>query len=404
MKEMCYYHGTFGAVASNCYAENYNLQMAATSMVYANLINAYGGPLGVASNYLSTYFPFVSDLPLRKDETVYPAFVRKFSPGKPWKIANTVANGAKISQPWNYGFGTWFSEAASEYSNQSVTIPVSASSNIGTGVMMFPFSLATQTTANFVSARILAHSISLAMIKGLAAVHSIMTTTEGANCVKGCPIMDGSFSDKIGMTQGLKKAATLATRPTNFHTMGDRSAISTLKYLSGFGPMDIYSPAVSSCVLTDTSKCTVLGKFFELGVDQLPTSAKHSIQDTFQVYNPEATIIKPQTGNPMTFDTFTSDCESHGHCSMTFTVIPSKAIEMVPQNWNVATSLIYLENNAKATSFCNQYLPQDAFTGTNVCSWFPNFSPATRGGVAFNSLPGQSLMDYVSYIVTSMSR
>merc|ERR1719487_626027 len=71
MKAVCYYHGNTGDLYATCDAEKFQVNLAAAAAVYAPLISFYGGPTGSAASHLTTYFGFLSDLPLAAGQTQF---------------------------------------------------------------------------------------------------------------------------------------------------------------------------------------------------------------------------------------------------------------------------------------------------------------------------------------------
>merc|ERR1719335_1849160 len=75
----CYFHSGFGSITSECESEAFTVVMTATFTVYSGLMALYGGPLGVASVFCATYFPFLAGLPLRTRDLNFGVFTAKFS-------------------------------------------------------------------------------------------------------------------------------------------------------------------------------------------------------------------------------------------------------------------------------------------------------------------------------------
>jgi len=161
----CFLHGNFGSISEECYSENQNLIGAATGMIYSQLIQANGGPLGAVASYASVYFSFLNNLPISREDTSYAGFWKSRGQWNTregiqaeWTVAHTVVSPLEASQGennWNYGYSSYLSrgfyldsngfskgEATQWFANTSVYTVSSISANTLSAISMQPFSFA----------------------------------------------------------------------------------------------------------------------------------------------------------------------------------------------------------------------------------------------------------------------
>jgi len=438
-KEICYFHSEFGDIPYSCYFEFFNVVLTAGYMVYAPQISAYGGPMGVLAVYISVYFPYIADLPIAPKNKIWPAYCQKYilfntrySLPSNWLVAHTISSPIEASggrDSFNYGYDSYLSRAAAAYdvkgemwsvhmSNASLSITCAASANTQSGFLMFPFSLAgkswdgiTMSNALAPAMKLFSMVLSYVMIRRLMAAHSVMSDTLSYMCKNGCPIMDGSFTDNAPLTPIVaSSAATTPTiRPTYILSIGAASTMVTVKYLMGAGPVGFWSlSGINACPFTVGGICTILSKIRELVVAGLPTFMEQDyfeIGNTFQIYMPEAQLITPFCGDPLTYDLFAGTCAAEGACDMMATVIPSTInnVPFTPEVYSIVFVMAYLQTTPVASRFVSSYLPQSMWSleyYEHMDSWFPNFdalAPA-KGGVAFTALAGNSFMDFMTYL------
>jgi hypothetical protein len=368
-----------------------------------------------------------------------------------WLIAHTLVNPADSGQPYNFGWDSYFPRAyigapwdsdtktytsgGKWYANVSMSLIAAESANTQSGFVIFPFSFGGKAwtslgvvAATSVPLKIASLAIALVMIKKLAYAHTVLVTSGPGGCAKvgGCPILDGGFSDNLPLTQILSQASYKnvnkmgmlvagADKPTLFMVVGPSSTMKVVGYLLGQGPLGIWTfSGVNICPVPDPGWCTALTMLREWVVERMPNTMYDSwmaIGDAYQVYRPSMQVIAPFCGDPLAIDEFAGSCTVQSVCYMYSLVLPSKVnrIKETSEDWIIALTLLYLGNTDISARFVGDFVPSVITDGSTyygtMATWFPNFSlflPA-KGGMGFTSLSGNSLMDYLTYIVIRLS-
>lgn len=428
-KSVCYFHGSFGSISDECYSETFNTVGMAASMVYSPLVMQYGGPMGTASSYIAVYFPFLSSLPLSKPDLAWHSFVKRYVlfstqyriPSN-WLVANTLVNPDGAGQPpYNFGFDSYLSRATPAYTvrgsaftinvkNISVAWICTVSANVNTALSLLPFSIAGKSWDGLTASsplapmlKLLSLVISYTMVKSLMARHTLVQT-------KGIPVMDGGFSDNGPLTPVVAASALISPhRPSWFSSVGASSTMSTVKYLMGSGPMDLWvMSGINVCPFTVGGMCTIISKLRVLAVETLPTSVQkdyYSLTNAFGVYRPEVKLLAPYCGDPLTYDMFEGQCLADSVCDMWTTVVPSKLnkVPFTPDVYVLVFVMAYLQVSPVSSRFVTQYLPQEMWDleyYAQMDRWFPNFDAISpqKGGVGFTNVAGNSFMDFMTYL------
>jgi len=434
----CFFHGTFGAISSECYAETFNVIMTATTVAYGSIIQNYGGPLGVASTYLGVYFPFLADLPAKASSLSWNAFTKRFlrydtrsnAPSN-WLAAHTldapVLAGKNL---YNYGFNSFLSRAVSAFhgatlapssSNLSIAWVVAASANTQSGIVLLPFALAGKSwdgvgAASNGASKLFAMVISFTMVKKMMATHEVMDATvlgeDSRACIQsGCPILDGGFTDNAPLTPILSQGTGMPSqiRPSWIISVGASSTMATIKYLMGVGPLHVYEMGgINMCPFTIAGICNMLSKVRDLSVLYLPRNSVVAYRDlgaTFQVFRPEIKLLAPYCADPLTYDLFHGQCEADGMCDMWSTAIPSRLnnVRFTPDPFVFVFVMAYLKKTPVSARFVNLYAPQEMWEieyYSHMDMWFPNFdaTASAKGGIGFTNIAGNAFMDFMTYL------
>merc|ERR1719316_1499 len=141
--------------------------------------------------------------------------------------------------------------------------------------------------------------------------------------------MDGSLTDSSPLTQPISYSSRLSprVRPTSYAISGPASTFSTLTYLMGQGPLKIQeSTSVNTCPFTQPSICSMMSTTRELMKTLMPRAVLDQYYDLasmYGVYKPQAQVMAPFCGDPLTYDNFQGECRTTGVCNMFVNIIPS---------------------------------------------------------------------------------
>lgn len=433
-KTVCYFHGNFGIISEECYAETQNLVGVASSLIYGGLQAQNGGPLGVVASYCSVYFSFLSNLPIPPAESSFTKFwsVRAHwnadhHIASNWVAALTLVNPLEASAGqtnYNFGFKSYLSRGMDAgrfndwYSNLSVFSAASISANTLSGVSMIPFDFAgvdwdnSEDDAGVAPGlKMIGLLISYIMIKRLQGQHTILVTRLAAGCESACPALDGGFSDNGPVTPLLAAASRMPAadlRPRHLSLLGPSSTVGFIKYLLGTGPTGLSGAGMNLCPFTQTSICTMITQMRKLTVPFLDFEGGGtyaSIAARYDVYRPDQQALKAFCADPLVFDHFSKMCEADGLCHLYASAVPGKStnIEFTASEHYFVLSMLYLAPTPIATRFVKQYLPEKMRQieyYRHMDLWFPNFVVIApqKGGAGFTKVAGHSLLDYLTYL------
>jgi len=427
-KATCYFHSPFGDVSSECNAATFDTVTMATNMVYWPLFELYGGPLGTAATYAMVYFPFISSLALQKEDLVWKTFAKKFvmfstehSVPSNWLAAHTVVSPAEASQSkYNYGFDSYLSRSVNAYdgmvpsswgmsakfrnvpANISVVWITTASANTQTGVVMTPLSFA--ATADAPAMKLFSLMLSYVMVQRLTAQHQVMTMNADMNpsCTKGCPVMDGGFSDNGPITPTLSAGANMAVhqRPVWMLSVGAGSTASTVEYLMGQGPMKVLSMGGNSmCPFEEGGMCTSLDTLRKNFGGMVPGR----VTNAFEVMRPQVQLLTAYCADPLAYDMFKASCQTDGVCSMMLTVIPSALnnVQLTAEVYSLVFVVVWLAPSPLSRQFVQKFMPPQLLAlpyFATMGEWFPNFDAMGKDGMAFSTAAGNAFMDFMTFL------
>jgi len=429
-KATCYFHSPFGDVSSECNAATFDTVTMATNMVYWPLFELYGGPLGTAATYAMVYFPFISSLALQKEDLVWKTFARKFVmfntehelPSN-WLVAHTVVSPAEASQSkYNYGFDSYLSRSVNAYdkmvqgyygmqvswrnppvpANISVVWITTASANTQTGAVMTPLSFA--ATADAPAMKLFSLMLSYVMVQRLTAQHQVMIMNADMNpsCTKGCPVMDGGFSDNGPITPTLSAGANMAVdkRPVWMLSVGAGSTASTVEYLMGQGPMKVWSMGGNSvCPFEEGGMCTSLDTMRKDFVGMVPGR----VTNAFEVMRPQVQLLTAYCADPLAYDMFKASCQTDGVCSMMLTVIPSALnnVQLTAEVYSLVFVVVWLAPSPLSRQFVQKFMPPQLLAlpyFATMGEWFPNFDAMGKTGMAFPDSARNAFMDCMTFL------
>jgi hypothetical protein len=435
-RSVCFFHGNFGVISEECYSETMNVMSAATNMVYGQLTNANGGPLGAVASYSSVYFSFLSSLPIPPSQANFLAFwataahwntrLQVFSG---WTAAYSLIDPVEAREgreDYNYGFDTWLSRGMEGknrfqwYSNASVYTVASISANTPSAISLIPFSFAGKEWDGSgdrsmlpTVLKITGLLLSYVMVQMLKNRHTVVTNDWKATCNgRGCPLLDGGFTDNGPITPVLASASAAdpSLMPRQLALLGPISTMFTVEYLMGIGSLNLESGAgVNFCPFTQVSVCKMITSTRELLVPMLDDDMRrdwNNIASHYQVYKPNAQALKPFCADPLIYDHFRGMCEGDSFCHMASNAVPSRfnEIRITINSFLFVLSMLWLAPTSIASRFVLEYIP-DAMRKMkyyeNMELWFPDFVIVApqKGGPGFTKVAGHSLLDYLTYIV-----
>jgi len=432
-RTVCFFHGNFGVISEECYAESQNLIGAAVAIIYGDLQKKNGGPLGVVASYCGVYFPFLSNLPIPSNEALLVTFWRERSHTNTvhsfqsnWVIGYSTVNPVEASggtASYNYGFNSYLSRgldatnSAGWYSNMSVYTAASISANTPSGINLLPFSFAGKewdnsddTKAMFTVLKLVGLVTSYIMVKKLVSTHAVLVTRLPLHCESGCPLLDGAFTDNGPVTPILAAASALApnVRPYQVSLLGPTSTMGTVSYLLGFGSMDLFGQ-VNMCPFTEVSKCGIIDEIKTLTVPELGPDvavAYRSLSNAYSVYRPNQQVIKAFCADPLIYDHFDSMCRSDGICHMHVNALPGRMtrIQYTVTEHTFILTMIWLGPTKLGARFVHEYIPATVLQMkyyVNMALWFPDFNAAApeKGGIGFTKIAGHAVLDYLTYLV-----
>lgn len=438
-RSVCYFHGNFGVVSEECYAENQNIVGVATGLIYGNLIMTNGGPLGVVASYCSVYFNFLSNLPIGPEvQQLLPFWEQKAHfntrlgiPGA-WVAALTMVNPNEASQgaqSYNYGFDSYLSRGMNAhhttdwYSNMTVYTVSAISANTLSGLSMMPFSFSGKSWDN--SDDVLGAAsvykmnglvLGFIMIKKMMASKTVLMTTLAPKCEGGCPILDGCFTDNGPITPTLAAASEMdePSRPREISLLAPSNTMDSIKYLMGTGPLGIWTASgLNLCPFTQVSICRVLTTMRELIVPTMEydlASQYRAIGSHYQVFRPNQMVMMPHCADPLIFDHFSSLCKADSICHMMSAVKPGEAtgIRYTISSHVFLLSMVWLAPTNIAQRFVTQYIPDEMRAMqyyADMTMWFPDFVAIApqKGGVGFTKVAGHSILDYLTYLIMRLT-
>lgn len=436
-KTVCFFHGNYGAISSECDSDTLNLIYTATLTVYGPLIMAYGGPFGVLAAYLTVYFPFLHDLPIPSSDAGFWVFWQKrahwnafHDVSSDWVVAHTEDNPNEaedgIGGQYNYGFDSYYSRGfraktgTGWYSNMTVYQVCSISANTPSGMVIFPFSFAgkqwelpeAQTAAGFQAVGKLAGMlISLTMVKSTMVRKQLTVTTKAPQCEEGCPLMDGGFTDNAPLTPILAAASDLplSIHPRQVALLGPANNMANILYLMGQGPLDIWTFAgLNMCPFTQTSICRMITQTRKLLLTVVDTDTQlqyRTLAGVYSVWRPSQQVITPFCADPLVFDHFNGECYSDSYCHMWTITIPamSTRIKFTVDVHLFALTMLWLAPSPIAARFVEEFIPSAMLKidyYSNLKDWFPDFVAVApqKGGLGFTKPAGHSLLDFMTYL------
>lgn len=254
--------------------------------------------------------------------------------------------------------------------------------------------------------------ISYTMVRKLISQHTLLAFSGMPECKKNsCPILDGGFSDNAPLTPIVSAASLMGpdVRPRWISSLGATSTTSTIKYLLGSGPFNIYtSGSVNVCPFSEMQTCTMVSKIRDIVVSNLPRISQQKyfgLGNAYQMWRPEVTLLMPYCGDPLTYDIFEGGCYADSVCDMWVTVLPSKVnkVQFTLDLYHVVFVMVFLQATPVSGRFVNIYMPEQMFSITyyeNMDKWFPNFDAVApqKGGIGFSNLAGNSFMDFMTYL------
>jgi len=436
-KSICFFHGNFGIISEECFAETQNIVSIATAVVYGGLIHSNGGPLGVVSSYCSVYFSFLSNLPLDQYSTNFQGFWMQrshwnqdYQTYSSWVVAFTMVNPLVASDGtvnYNYGFNSYLSRGMSPsltntwYSNMSVYTASSISANTLSAFSIIPFSFAGKewdmsgdVAGTSTLLKVVGLLISYLMLKKLIGSHTVLITRAAPQCESDCPLLDGGFTDNGPITPVLSAASKMENNlwPRQMSLLGPANTMESIKYLLGTGPLGLTGGGLNLCPFTQVSICRLITEVRTLIVPLFDFDTRQTWRDIdlhYEVFRPDQQAIKAFCSDPLIYDHFVSTCKADGICHMALSALPGKATDIVftiAQN-NFVLSMVWLSPTSIASRFVHQYIPSEMLAMkyyANMDHWFPDFAATApqKGGVGFTKVAGHSLLDYLTYLVTRL--
>jgi len=432
-RSVCFFHGNFGVISEECYAESQNLISAAVSIIYGDLQKRNGGPLGVVASYCGVYFPFLSNLPISADEALFKTFWQarshlntKWHAQSNWVIGYTTVNPIEASggtASYNYGFNSYLSRgldahsSTAWYTNVSVYTAASISANTLSGFNLLPFSFAGKEWDNsddaaaiFTVMKLYGLVLSYIMVKKLDSTHAVLVTRMPMHCESGCPLLDGAFTDNGPVTPILAVASgsDAHLRPYQVSILGPTSTMGTIKYLLGIGHMELFGQ-VNICPFTEVTKCEIMDEIRVLTIPELGPDvavAYRSLNNAYSVYRPNQQIMKAFCADPLIYDHFSAMCKADGICHVYFKALPGRLtmIQYTLTEHTFVLTMIWLGPTKIGARFVHEYIPSSVLTMkyyVNMALWFPDFNAVApeKGGVGFTKIAGHSVLDYLTYLV-----
>lgn len=346
-----------------------------------------------------------------------------------WLPAHSLDAPGQAGQPlYNYGYDSLLSKYAAAYTvkgsqwtissqNTTATWVVTASANMPTAFQMLPFLFAGKSWDSFAGEaavtpvlKLFALMLSFVMVKKMTSNYQLMVSNTDISKCADCPIMDGGLTDSIPMIPAVGAAAEISpNRPNWMISTGCQSNMFMVKFLMGMGPMGLWTGMnINMCPFTIAGVCELLSKTTELMRRFLPAGAyeaSYELESAYSIFRPEIQLFTPYCGDPLTYDKFVGLCGADGLCDMWITILPStiNSVPFTPDSYSLVFVATMLNSSPVSVRFVNAYLPESiwfiSYYG-NMDTWFPNFSlmAPEKGGIAFTSVAGNTLMDYMTYL------
>jgi hypothetical protein len=410
-----------------------NMVGGAVGLVYGGVIMAYGGPLGMATTYLSVSIPFLGDLPISSTSAQLADFWKlnapwstRFDMPTEWVIAHTRIDPKAQGTPFDY---SWDSEVPAAfhgnwditmggYKNLTVTKAAAISANTLSVFNLLPFQFAGKSWgANGLSNPVTlclkwyGMALSFLLIEKLKYTKAVVTGADGAI------LIDGGMTDNMPLTQVLATSSRMpaSLRAAEFLVSGPANTMRNAQYLAGMKPMGLWTfGGMNMCPFTQVSICTMMGtvRSLLLGVVSSEVYSEYkSIGSAFEIWRPEMQVYTPFCGDPLNFDHFSGQCYTDGMCHMFITILPNQlaGILPTPENWNTLLSQVFLSATPVSKRFVLSYIPPEMTRlkyYENMGDWFPDFAAVApeNGGVVFNNPAGHSLQDYVTYLIQRLTK
>jgi len=433
-RTVCFLHGNFGAISEECYAEHQNLVSVATAVIYGGLIRSNGGPLGVVSSYASVFFSFLNNLPIAEDNFLlfwgdHAHWNLHLDINSAWSVAYTVISPREAQgNTYNFGFDCYLSRgfrtnylgpADKWYLNMTVYTLASISANTLTGISILPFSWAGKQWDNSAdqsgmssALKIVDLVISFAMVRKLAAQHTLLMTTSRPLCESGCVLLDGGFTDNGPVTPVLAHGSRADSnmRPVHISLLGPSNTMESIKYLMGQGPLAVWTGSgLNLCPFTQVTICTMITEARTLLVPMMEHEASNdykSISHHYQVYRPDQQVMSSFCHDPLSFDHFLSMCTGDSFCHCAAKAVPGTMtdVQFHVDHYVFILSMVWLKPTQLASRFVEKYVPNAVLQMkyyVHMASWFPDFVAVApqKGGIGFTKIAGHCLLDYLTYLV-----